>query len=47
VDHGVGGLSSEASGSNMGSPRKRLGDDADSGLRTQASENKTKIAKKA
>ena len=42
-----GGLSSEASGSNIGSPRKRLRDGLDSGLRTQSSENKTKIAKKA
>ncbi len=42
-----GGLSSEASGSNIGSPRKCLRDGFDTGLRTQSTENKTKIAKKA
>jgi hypothetical protein len=42
----VGGLASEASGSNMGSPRKRLREDLESGPRTQGSDFKTKMVKK-
>jgi hypothetical protein len=42
----VGGLASEASGSNMGSPRKRLRKDLESGPQTQGSDFKTKMVKK-
>jgi hypothetical protein len=42
-----GGLASEASGSNLGSPRKRLRENLGSRPRIQGPENKTKMVKRA
>ena len=42
-----GGLASEASGSNLGSPRKRLRENLGSRPRIQGPENKNKMVKRA